>query len=54
MVQADTLSAEAILDGLRRGDFYSSTGVALQDYDASGREIRVGRRAWTQPFRPAR
>lgn len=29
MVRADTLTAPAILDGIRRGDFYASTGVTL-------------------------
>jgi hypothetical protein len=40
-VRADTLSTEAILDGLRRGDFYSSTGVVLRRYEASATEIVV-------------
>lgn len=41
MVRADTLSADAILQSLRRGDFYSSTGVALREYSFDEREIRV-------------
>jgi hypothetical protein len=40
-VRADTLSTEAILSGLRRGDFYSSTGVVLRRYEASATEIVV-------------
>jgi hypothetical protein len=31
MVRADTLSTEAILDAIRSGDFYSTTGVELTD-----------------------
>jgi len=31
MVRADTLSTAAILDAIREGDFYSSTGVELTD-----------------------
>ena len=41
MVRADTLTAEAILRSLARGDFYSSTGVALRDYRADAREIQL-------------
>ena len=41
MVRADTLTAPAILDALRRGDFYASTGVRLTDYSATPREVRV-------------
>lgn len=40
-VRADTLSPEAILNALRRGDFYSSTGVVLRDYRASAAAIRL-------------
>ena len=31
MVRADTLSTDAILDAIREGDFYSTTGVELKD-----------------------
>lgn len=31
MVRADTLSTESILNAMRRGDFYASTGVLLRD-----------------------
>lgn len=41
MVRADTLTAPAILDALRRGDFYSSTGVTLRDYQVVAGEIRL-------------
>jgi hypothetical protein len=40
-VRADTLTPEAILRGVRTGDFYSSTGVVLRDYRASGSEVHV-------------
>ncbi len=40
-VRADTLSPEAILGGMRRGDFYASTGIVLRDYSADHTEIRV-------------
>ena len=41
MVRADTLTVPAILRALRRGDFYSSTGVTLRDYQVAGDEIRI-------------
>ncbi len=41
MVRADTLTASAILDALRRGDFYGSTGVTLRDYQVEDGEIRI-------------
>lgn len=41
MVRAGELSAEAILESLEKGDFYSSTGVELADYQAGSREIRI-------------
>lgn len=41
MVRADTLSAEAILNALRHGNFYSSTGITLREYSADTREIRI-------------
>jgi hypothetical protein len=40
-VRADTLTAGAILAALRRGDFYSSTGVTLREYHADRQEVRV-------------
>jgi hypothetical protein len=40
-VRADTLTMDAILVALRRGDFYSSTGVTLRDYRATPTEIRL-------------
>ena len=41
MVRADTLTPEAILGALSRGNFYSSTGVRLRFYSADQREIRL-------------
>jgi hypothetical protein len=41
VVRADTLTADAILSGIRRGDFYSSTGVMLDSLSASPNEIRL-------------
>lgn len=41
VVRADTLTADAILAGMRRGDFYSSTGVGLDSLSIGGRELRV-------------
>jgi hypothetical protein len=40
-VRAASLDAPDILRALERGDFYASTGVTLQDYQANNREIRV-------------
>jgi hypothetical protein len=45
MVRADTLSADAILRGLRRGDFYASTGVTFRDLVLNRSEIRVAMKA---------
>jgi hypothetical protein len=41
MVRADTLTADAIVRALRRGDFYSTTGITLRMYSASPREISL-------------
>ncbi|MEO5567607.1 MAG: CehA/McbA family metallohydrolase [Gemmatimonadaceae bacterium] len=41
VVRADTLTADAILGGIRRGDFYASTGVALDSLELNRREIRL-------------
>ena len=41
VVRADTLTAESILFGIRRGDFYSSTGVMLDTLSTSRTEIRL-------------
>lgn len=41
MVRADTLSAASILSGIRRGDFYASTGVTLKTYVANQKDVRV-------------
>ena len=41
MVRADTLTPDAIVRALSRGDFYSSTGVTLRSYSADASEIRL-------------
>jgi len=41
MVRATRLTADAILDALRRGDFYATTGVELTDVQASARAVTV-------------
>ena len=41
MVRADTLSTDAILDAMRKGDFYSSTGVELVDVQIGTEEYVV-------------
>lgn len=45
VVRADTLTPDAILSGIRRGDFYASTGVALDSLYADGREMRISIKA---------
>ena len=40
-VRAESLSAEAIADALQRGDFYSSTGVSLNDIESTPSEYRI-------------
>lgn len=40
-VRADTLSPEAIIRSLRRGDFYASTGVTLKELQVSPNEYRL-------------
>ncbi|MBV6520339.1 MAG: hypothetical protein MNPFHGCM_00444 [Gemmatimonadaceae bacterium] len=41
VVRADTLTPEAILEGLRRGDFYASTGISIKDYQADDTGIVI-------------
>ena len=41
VVRAKELSVKAILEALERGDFYSSTGVELEDYRTDPRSITV-------------
>lgn len=41
MVRADKLSADAILTALERGEFYASTGVELEDYQADSKHIEI-------------
>ena len=41
MVRAEKRDAESILGALARGDFYASTGVEIEDYAATDKEMRV-------------
>jgi hypothetical protein len=41
VVRADTLTPEAIVSALRRGEFYASTGVSLREYTADARGIAL-------------
>lgn len=41
MVRSPNLSANAIVDAMNRGDFYSSSGVMLRDVSWDGTEYRV-------------
>ncbi|HSK09400.1 MAG TPA: CehA/McbA family metallohydrolase, partial [Vicinamibacterales bacterium] len=41
MVRATTLSADAILGALLRGEFYASTGVELSDWQATPRGVSI-------------
>lgn len=41
MIHTDTLTKDAVLDALSRGDFYASTGVELKDYKVNGDTIDV-------------
>lgn len=41
VVRAEKLDEPSILDSLRRGDFYASTGVEIADYQISGKTITV-------------
>jgi hypothetical protein len=41
MVRAASLSPNDIIRSLEQGNFYASTGVTLQDYQADNREIRI-------------
>jgi monoterpene epsilon-lactone hydrolase len=42
VVRARSLTAEAITQAIRRGDFYASTGVALERLDAGPKEMAIG------------
>jgi hypothetical protein len=48
VVRADTLTADAIMTGIRRGDFYSSTGVALDSLSSTREEVRLAIRVHQQ------
>jgi hypothetical protein len=41
VVRAEKREAAAILDAIRRGDFYASTGVELESYTASAESIAL-------------
>ncbi len=41
MVRATELSVRALLDAMNRGDFYASTGVVMDSYEASPAGIRI-------------
>lgn len=41
MVRSDTLSEKSILNALDNGDFYSSTGVAINDFEFDGKRLTV-------------
>lgn len=41
VVRAEKKDAKSIVDALRRGDFYASTGVELEDYAADAKSIAV-------------
>jgi hypothetical protein len=41
VVRAERLAPRAILDAMERGDFYSSTGVELADYEVTAASMRV-------------
>jgi hypothetical protein len=41
VVRADALTAPAILRGIRRGDFYASTGVSVDSLAATAQELRI-------------
>lgn len=41
VVRADTLTAASILAGIRRGDFYASTGVIFKEFTANAKQIRI-------------
>jgi len=40
-VQAESLDADSLTNALRRGEFYASTGVALNEVSSSGDELKV-------------
>lgn len=40
-VRAAELTAAAIIDGLKKGEFYASTGVELSDYQANNKQVVI-------------
>ena len=49
-VRARELTAEPIMDAISRGDFYSSTGVELEDHsaDRKGITITIKEKRWSK------
>ena len=41
VIQAPALTSDAVMDALRKGHFYASTGVALKDYHADAKGISM-------------
>ncbi len=41
VVRADKLAPASLLDAMNRGDFYASTGVVLEDYQATDQKITI-------------
>jgi hypothetical protein len=41
MVRSENLTPESILDAISKGDFYSSTGVAVRDITYNGKQIHI-------------
>ncbi|MBI3180961.1 MAG: CehA/McbA family metallohydrolase [Myxococcales bacterium] len=55
MVRAAELSQKALLEAMERGDFYATTGVILESYEATPAAVRIGLSdrtrdlGWSQP-----
>jgi len=41
MVRAEKLTPESLIDAMKRGDFYASTGVVLEDYTVNAKSITI-------------
>jgi hypothetical protein len=50
VVRAPELSTGAVMDAVRRGDFYASNGVELENYasDAKGISIKIREKRWSK------
>src|SRR5205823_2549987 len=42
MVRASELSLKALVDAMKSGDFYASTGVVLESYEVTASGIHIG------------